>query len=166
MARRKLDRGTRVIVATAGVAMGLVVGVVAVVVLTSGGGSSREPERYQPFFVGTSERVTKRINEGGPECYQDPRGGERSFCVDLDAGDNFVAYHVVPPGGSTACLVEWDRAGKRYEDKCSDTPVDPATLARFPVLTREINEKVSVFVDVRTTIPPPSGSTTTATAVS
>ncbi len=31
MPRRKLDKGTRVIMATAGVAMGLVVGVVAVV---------------------------------------------------------------------------------------------------------------------------------------
>ena len=159
MARRKLDKGTRVIVATAGVAMGLVVGVVAVGLITGGGGgggTSREPQPYQPFFVGTSDRVMKRINEGGPECYQDPRGGERSFCLDVDAGDAFVAYHVVPPGASTACLVEWDRAEKRYEDNCSGTPVDPATLARFPVLTREINEKVSVFVDVRTTIPPPS----------
>lgn len=158
MARRKLDKGTRVIMATAGVVMGLVVGFVVVAILTSGDGGGA-PEPYQPFFVGTSDRVTGRINEGGPECYQDPRKGDRSFCLDLDAG-RFVAYHVVPPGGSAECLVEWDREEKRYED-CRGASLDPATLARFPVLTREINDKVSVFVDLRTTTPPPSTPATT-----
>ena len=33
---------------------------------------------------------------------------------------------------------------------------DDATLARFPVLTKEIAGKVSVFVDVRTVTPPPA----------
>ncbi len=66
----------------------------------------------------------------------------------------FVAYHVVPPGGSVDCLVQWDRSEKRYEDGCSGAPVDPSALARFPVLTRAINDKISVFVDVRTPAPP------------
>ena len=151
MARRKLDKGTRVILATAGVVVGLAVGIV-VVALISGSGGSGEPQPYQPFFVGTSERVAKRIQADGPECYQDPKKGDRSFCVDLD-GDQFVALHVVPSGGTTACLVQWDRKEKRYED-CHGTPVDRNTLARFPVLTREIGGKISVFVDVRETSGP------------
>ena len=61
---------------------------------------------------------------------------------------------LLPPGGTANCLVEWDRTEKRYENKCSRAPVDPATLARFPVLTREISGKISVFVDVRTSTPP------------
>lgn len=151
MATRKLDKGTRVILTTAAVVMGLVVGIVAVAVLNSRGGG--EPLPYQPFFAGTSDRVTKQIKEGGPVCYPDPKEGQRSFCLDL-VGDQFVAYHVLPPGGTAECLVEWDRTEKRYEDKCSGAPVDPATLARFPILTKEIDDKTSVFVDVRTPTPP------------
>lgn len=150
MAKRKLDKGTRVIVATAGVVMGLVVGIIVVAVLNARGGG--EPPPYQPFFAGQSDRIIKQIKADGPVCYQDPKKGERSFCLDLD-GDRIVALHVVPPGGTAACLVKWDRAAKRYED-CHDGPVDRSALARFPVLTKEISGKVSVFVDVRTTTAP------------
>ena len=146
-----MDKGTRVILATAAVVMGLVLGIVAVAVLNSRGGG--EPPPYQPFFAGTSDKVTKQIKEDGPVCYQDPEEGQRSFCLDLLA-DQFVAYHVVTPGKTAECLVQWNRMEKRYEDKCSEAPVDPATLARFPILTKEIGGKVSVFVDVRTPAPP------------
>jgi hypothetical protein len=157
MARRKLDKGTRTIVATAGVVVGLAVGIVVVALVNAGGGGGGgEPEPYQPFFVGTTDRVEKRIKADGPECYQDPREGLGSFCLDLD-GREFVALHVVPPGGTTQCLVQWDRNERRYED-CRGTPVDRSTLARFPVLTREINDKISLFVDVRTPTPPPTAS--------
>ena len=139
------------ILATAGVVVGLAVGIV-VVALLSGSGDDGEPQPYQPFFVGTTDRVAKRIQSDGPECYQDPQKGDRSFCVDLD-GDQFIALHVVPRGGTTACLVQWDRREKRYED-CHGTPVERNTLARFPVLTREIGGKISVFVDVRETSAP------------
>jgi hypothetical protein len=154
MAKRKMDKGTRVIVATAAVVAGLAVGIVAVAII-SAGDSAGEPQEYQPFFVGTSGRVTKQIKEGGPVCYQDPKEGQRSFCLDLQA-DQFVAYHVVAPGKATDCLVQWDRTEKRYEDKCSGAPIDPATLGRFPVLTKEISGKISVFVDVREATPPPA----------
>ena len=153
MAKRKVDKGTRVILATAAVVLGLVVGIVVIAVVNSQGGG--EPAPYQPFFAGTSDRVTKQIKEGGPVCFQDPKEGERSFCLDLER-DQFVAYHVVQPGQTPECLVEWDRKDKRYEDRCSGAPVDPAALARFPVLTKEISDKTSVFVDVRETMPPAS----------
>jgi hypothetical protein len=155
MAKRKIDRGTRVILATAAVVLGLVVGIVAVAVITSRGGG--EPPVYQPFFAGQSDRVTKQIKEGGPVCYQDPKEGERSFCLDLD-GEQIIALHVIPPGGTAACLVKWDRTEKHFED-CHGTPVDRAALARFPVLTKEISGKISVFVDVRETTSPPAAPT-------
>lgn len=153
MAKRKMDKGTRVIVATAGVVVGLALGIV-VVAMISGGGSG-EPQPYQPFFAGTFDRITKQIREDGPPCYPDPRGGDRSLCLDLE-GEEIIALHVVPPDGSPACPVQWDRTEDRYEDKCSGAPVDRSTLARFPVLTREIDEKISVFVDLRTTTPAPA----------
>jgi hypothetical protein len=152
---KKIDKGTRVILATAAAVMGLVMGIVLVAVLNSRGGG--EPPPYQPFFAGQSDRVMKQIRSGGPVCYQDPKQGERSFCLDL-ADDQFVAYHVIPPGGTAGCLVQWDRNDKRYENRCTHAPVDPATLARFPILTKEIAGKTSVFVDVRSTTTPPSAA--------
>lgn len=152
MAKRKVEAGTRVILATAAVVLGLAVGIVVIAIVNSQGeGGGAAP--YQPFFAGQSDRLTKQIKEGGPVCIPDPKAGERSFCLDLH-GDQFVAYHVLPPGGTAECLVEWDRTEKRYEDRCSKAPVDPASLARFPVLTREISGKISVFVDVREPTPP------------
>jgi hypothetical protein len=152
MAARKIDKGTRVILATAAVVMGLVVGIVLVAVLNSRGGS--EPPAYQPFFAGQSDRVTKAVKEDGPVFYPDPRKGDRAFYLDLD-GERIVALHVVPPGGTTACLVQWDRAQKRYED-CRGAPIDRSMLERFPVLTKPIGGKTSVFVDLRTVTPPPT----------
>jgi hypothetical protein len=152
MARRRLDKGTRVILATAGVVVALAAGIVVIALIGGSGDGGGEAQPYQPFFVGTSDRVAKRIGSEGPECYQDPKKGDRSFCLDLD-GDQFVALHVVPPGGTTACLVQWDRQEKRYED-CAGAPVERNTLARFPVLTKEIGGKISVFVDLRATTPP------------
>jgi hypothetical protein len=143
----KLDRGTRVILATAGVVLGLVLGIIIIALATGSG--SKEPRPYEPFFAGTSDRVTKQIKNDGPVCYGDPRQGDKAFCLDLD-GESIIALHLVPPGGTATCLVQWDRAEKRYED-CHGTPVDRDSLARFPVLTREIGDKTSVFVDVRTT---------------
>jgi len=155
MAKRTLDKGTRVILATAAVVMGLVVGIVVVAVV-KGGGSSGGAAPYQPFFAGTSDRVTKQIKADGPVCYADPQRGDRSFCLDLD-GEQIIALHVIPPGGTAACIVGWDRTRKRYQD-CHGTPVDRSTLARFPVLPKQIGDKVSVFVDLRTTTPPPSSA--------
>ena len=152
MARQKLDRGTRVILATAAVVLGLAVAIVVVAVARGGGGGGKDAP-YQPFFAGTSDRVTKAIRADGPECFADPKKGDRSFCLDLE-GDTIVALHVIPPGGRADCLVAWDRVAKRYVD-CHKAPVDPAGLSRFPVLTKDIAGKTSVFVDVRTVTPPP-----------
>ena len=150
MAKRRMDKGTRVIVATAGVVLGLVVGIIVVAIVSGSGGN--EPQPYQPFFAGQSDRITKQVNADGPVFFPDPRRGDRAFYLDLD-GEKIVALHVIPAGGRADCLVQWDRTEKRYED-CRGGPVDRSTLARFPVLTREISEKTSVFVDLRTITAP------------
>ena len=151
MARPTIDKGTRVILATAAVVLGLVMGIVIVAVLHGRG--SGTPAAYQPFFAGQSDRITKLIKDGGPVFYPDPRRGDRAFYLDLD-GDRIVALHVVPPGGTAACLIQWDRAAKRYAD-CHGGSVDRSALERFPVLTRAFGDKTSVFVDLRTITPPP-----------
>jgi hypothetical protein len=146
MAKRKIDKGTRVILATAAVVCGLVFGIVVIALLDGRGGG--KPPLYQPFFAGQSDRITRQIRDGGPVFYPDPRKGERAFYLDID-GAGIIALHVVPPGGTSDCLIQWNQAARAYED-CHRTPVDRLALARFPVLTRQIGDKTSVFVDLRT----------------
>ena len=57
MAKRKIDKGTRVILATAAVVCGLVMGIVVIAVLGGRGGGTPPP--YQPFFAGQSDRIMK-----------------------------------------------------------------------------------------------------------
>jgi hypothetical protein len=150
MAKRKIDKGTRVILATAAVVCGLVFGIVVIALLGGRGGG--EPPPYQPFFAGQSDRITRQIKDGGPVFYPDPRKGERAFYLDVD-GARIIALHVIPPGGTPDCLIQWNQAAPGYED-CHHTPVDRSALARFPVLTRQIGDRTSVFVDLRTIEPP------------
>lgn len=154
MAKRTLDKGTRVILATAAVVLGLVVGIVVLAVLNGRGGGTPPP--YQPFFASQADRIIRTVKADGPIFYPDPRKGDRAFYLDLE-GDQIVALHVIPVGGTADCLVQWDRTARRYED-CHHTPIDRSALARFPVLTRAIGDKTSVFVDLRTIDPPPAPS--------
>ncbi len=59
-----MDKGTRVIVATAGVVMGLVVGIIVVAIISGSG--SGEPRPYEPFFAGQADRITRLIRDDGP----------------------------------------------------------------------------------------------------
>lgn len=152
MAKRKIDKGTRVILATAAVVCGLVMGIVVIAVLNGRGGGETPP--YQPFFAGQSDRISRQIEDGGPVFYPDPRKGGRAFYLDVD-GAQIIALHVVPPGGTIDCLVQWNQASRRYED-CHHAPLDRSALARFPVLTRQIGDKTSIFVDLRAIQPPGS----------
>ena len=139
----------RVFVLTGAVVGGLIIGLLVVATLTG----SRRPAAYRPFFAGMKESRVQNIREGGPVLIPDPRGGERTFYLDLE-GDEIVALHVVPPGGSGRCPVQYDHQQQRYED-CEGRPVARETLARFKVITRvNEDEKQAIFVDVRQKQPP------------
>ncbi|MGH8972271.1 MAG: hypothetical protein ACRD0C_03610, partial [Acidimicrobiia bacterium] len=88
------------------------------------------------------------IREDGPVLIPDPKGGDRTFYLDLE-GDDIIALHVVPPGGSARCPVQYDHTARRYED-CDGRPVVRDTLARFEVLTRVDDEdRKTIYVDLR-----------------
>ena len=144
----------RVLVLTAAVVGGVILGLLVVATLTG----SRQPATYRPFFAGMKDDRARNIREGGPVLIPDPRGGKRTFYLDLE-GDEIVALHVVPPGGDARCAVEFDRQQQRYED-CDGRPVAQETLGRFKVITRlNDDEEEAVFVDVRELLPAqPSGA--------
>jgi len=107
----------RVFVLTAAVLGGLIIGLLVVATLTG----SRQPATYRPFFAGMKESRVQNIREGGPVLIPDPKGGDRTFYLDLE-GNEIVALHVVPPGGSGRCPVQYDHQQQRYED-CDGRPV-------------------------------------------
>jgi hypothetical protein len=146
MARRRSP--SRALVLGVGAVAGLIIGLL--VVATVGG--ERRPATYQPFFAGMKADRTSDIREGGPVLIPDPSGGERTFYLDLE-GDEIVALHVIPPGGSARCPVQYDHAQRRYED-CDGGPVGRESLARFKVIDRVDDEEVAVFVDLREVVAP------------
>ena len=141
----------RGLVLAAGAVGGLIVGLLVVATVTG----ERAPPGYRPFPAGLKADRIQDIEDGGPVLIPDPRGGDRSFYLDLEAGE-IVALHVVPPGGSARCPVQWDRDQRRYED-CDGTEVARDGLARFVVTTRVDDEDGElVFVDLRELVPPPT----------
>lgn len=139
----------RVFVLTAAVVGGLIIGLLVVATLTG----SRQSATYRPFFAGMKESRVQNIREGGPVLIPDPKGGDRTFYLDLE-GNEIVALHVVPPGGSGRCPVQYDHQQQRYED-CDGRPVARETLARFKVITQvNDDDKQAIFVDVRGTLTP------------
>ena len=134
------------LVATAAVVSGLVLGVIVIGLA----GGAKQPAVYQPFFAGLEDRLTTLIKTGGPVFYSDPNGSSRGFYLDMEDG-KIAALHVIVPGSAT-CAVQWDRSQKRYFD-CHQAPVDPATLEHFPVSTRTDGDKTAVFVDPRVVTP-------------
>jgi hypothetical protein len=139
--RRSRPRG---LVLSAAAVGGVIIGLVVVATVTG----ERQPATYRPFFAGMQESRTQDIRADGPVLIPDPKGGDRTFYLDLE-GDDIIALHVVPPGGSARCPVQYDHAERRYED-CDGGPVDRDTLARFKVVTRVDDEdRKRIYVDVR-----------------
>jgi hypothetical protein len=130
--RRTRGRG---LVLTAAAVGGLIIGLLVVATVSG----ERQSPTYRPFFAGMQESRTENIRQDGPVL---------TFYLDLE-GDDIIALHVVPPGGSTRCLVQYDHTERRYED-CDGRAVDRESLARFKVLTRVDDEdRTAIYVDVR-----------------
>ncbi|HVW33248.1 MAG TPA: hypothetical protein VHL53_11965, partial [Acidimicrobiia bacterium] len=71
-----MDRGLKVILATATVVLLLAIGIVVIALIGNGHGSGPPPP-YQPFFANQEDKLTKTIRDGGPVFYPDPRKGDR-----------------------------------------------------------------------------------------
>ncbi len=150
MARRR-TRGRGLVLATAAVG-GLIIGLLVVATVSG----ERQAPTYRPFFAGMKDSRTQDIRTEGPVLIPDPKGGDRTFYLDVE-GDDIIALHVVPPGGSARCPVQYDHQQRRYED-CRGAVVEPRTLGRFQVITRTNDEDEEViFVDLRELLPAPDG---------
>lgn len=136
-----------VLVAAAAVAAGIFAGVA---ILLASGRPAVQPGEYEPFVAGNAARLGEIVATEQPIFYADPTGGRRGFALALEDGD-FVALHVVPPGGSPDCPVDWDSEARHLKD-CRGRAYEAGQLRRFPT---SVNDEGVVVVDLRRLRDPP-----------
>ena len=130
-----------------------VAGVFAGVVLLVAAGPQERPRHYEPFAVGQGPELADAIRHQRPLFFADPTGGSRGFVLTLEDGQ-FLALHVVPPGGTRACAVGWNERHRRLED-CHGRAYRSEQLARFPVIVGTRGDPDRVLVDLRRLLPAP-----------
>jgi len=145
-AQRRLVALTALVAVLAGI-------FVAVAVILATGQQAVAPDEYEPFRVGRADVLVDTVRDR-PVFFADPTGGERGFAFTLHEGD-FLALHVVPPGGSAECPVDWSVEASRFED-CEGQVHRPEELARFQVRVVDEGDEEIVLVDLRRRLPAPS----------
>lgn len=148
----RLPPAQRRLVVLTGVAAVLAGTLVAVLVVLTAGRPAVRPGGYEPFEVGEASRVAQ-LAAARPLFFADPTGGSRGFALAVVEGE-LVALHVVPPGGSRACPIDWDSGARRFED-CRGRPWRADELRRFRVIVREEAASERVLVDLRRILDPP-----------
>lgn len=124
-------------------AVALAVGFVVFALIFAAGRTAEVPDEYQPFEAGPAATLSELIATQQPVFYPDPTGGDRGFFLTLVDG-SFTAVHVVPPGKTRDCPVEW-RVGEEHFEDCDGTVWEPTDLRRFPISIRD----GTVVVDLR-----------------
>lgn len=146
----RVPREQRRLVMLSIAALALAVGFVVFALVFAAGRTPPTPAEYEPFEAGSAATLAELIATEQPIFYPDPTGGDRGFYLTLVDG-NFAAVHVVPPGGTRTCPIEWQTAEERFED-CDGAGWAPGELRRFPVAVRD----GVVVVDLRNLRAPPS----------
>jgi hypothetical protein len=131
-------------------------GVAALLIAQTSKTSASHSGPYQPFRAGFAVNLAAQIKQA-PVFFPDPKRGNRAFFLDR-IDERFVALHVLVPGRDR-CVVNYQRDRHRYVD-CDRHPLDPRSLAQFPIDVRGSGDSRLVYVDLRTRIEPPSTSST------
>jgi len=131
-------------------------GVAALLIAQTSRTSTSRSGPYQPFRAGFAVNLAAQIKQA-PVFFPDPKRGNRAFFLDR-IDERFVALHVLVPGRDR-CVVHYQRDRRRYVD-CDRHPLDPRSLAQFPIEIRGTGDSRLVYVDLRTRIEPPSTSST------
>ncbi|MFZ4514690.1 MAG: hypothetical protein ACOYN3_00010 [Acidimicrobiia bacterium] len=142
---------TRPAIITAVVAVAAGIGVAGLLLWATGRDGT--PKTYAPFNAGYEATVRKNLEKGGPVYFADPFGGDQGFWFALENG-SIVAIAVQQPDEPN-CAVRW-RGSRNTFTGCNDEPRTIESLARYDVNVRDESGQPSVFVDLRTLLPPTS----------
>ena len=146
------------LVALGGVLAGVVVFVVVLNVMGSGGGRNRAGPDL--FVLGQATPLAATVAESGPLLLPDPLGRGRDVYVNHLGGGDWRTFEVTPPGAPARCVVRWAPERRLFVDECSgrEFPPDGTGLVSYPT---DVDEEGRVVVDLRH----PQAPTTSGAAV-
>lgn len=105
------------------------------------------------FVVGSADRLSRQIEDGGPILLPDPSaaGQLRPIFVYHDPDDaetdNWVAYEARPPGADDDCFLTFDRESEVLEADCVETTFDAGGAGLTPVPV-EVDDDGRVILDL------------------
>jgi hypothetical protein len=113
------------------------------------------PKVTKPVAFGDAKSLHERIADGGPVAYAGTTG-DTGFWLALEDG-KLVALKIRKPG-TNDCNVRWRGSINSFVD-CEGKKIRIDQLARYPTsIPASGDDKGLLLVDLRRTIPPPTGS--------
>jgi len=141
-----------VVTGIAAVVFGVLVFALATNLLRSS--SQSGPAEGVEFDVGPAEQRQRVVERDGPLLFQDPLDRGRDIYVQYVDGQGWRAFEARPPGAFRRCVLQWQRAERRFSDPCTGAtyPADGAGLTAYPA---RVDDDGRLRVDLRS--PPPGG---------
>lgn len=142
-----------VVLAVAGVALGivlvLVVFVIAVPSLTESG-KVEVKLGSDTYDAGSATARASNIASGGPLLFSDVSSGKRDIYLQHtgdDPAEGWSAFDARRPGQGRQCTLEWQSASNDFRDPCDGTIV-PAGGTGLPTYSVTVTDKGKVVVDL------------------
>ena len=145
--RPRITTGTTAaLVAVGGVLAGVLVFMVVLKLMGSGGGGNRAGTDL--FLLGQATPLAATVGESGPLLLPDPLGRGRDVYVNHLGGGDWRTFEVNPPGAPARCAVRWTPDRRLFVDGCSgrEYPPDGAGLVSYPT---DVDDEGRVVVDLR-----------------
>ncbi len=143
---------TLVVTGLAAVVFGVLIFALATNLMRSA--SESAPTEGVEFDVGPAEARRRVVERDGPLLFQDPLDRGRDIYVQYVDGQGWRAFEARPPGAFRRCVLQWQRAERRFSDPCTGAtyPADGAGLTAYPA---RVDDDGRLRVDLRS--PPPGG---------
>ena len=155
--RPRITTGTAAaLVAVGGVLAGVLLFVVVVNVVGTGGDGDRAGA--DRFLLGRATPLAATVAEKGPLLLPDPLGRGRDVYVNHLGGGDWRTFEVNPPDAPPRCVVRWRPEGRVFVDDCTgrEYPPDGSGLITYPT---EVDTEGRVVVDLRHPLAPAAVTT-------
>ncbi len=145
--------------ALGGVLVGVLLFVVVLNAMGSGGGGNRVGPDL--FLLGQATPLAATVSEEGPLLLPDPLGRGRDVYVNHLGGGDWRTFEVNPPGAPPRCVVRWQLERRVFVDACSghEYPAEGTGLVTYPTT---VDKEGRVVIDLRhpQEPAPPAGAVT------
>ena len=107
------------------------------------------------FDVGPAEQRRAVVERDGPLLFQDPLDRGRDIYVHHLGDAGWKAFEARPPGAPRRCVLQWERAARRFVDPCTGTAysAEGAGLVSYPT---RVDDDGRLRIDLRSPLTPPA----------